>query len=312
MIEINNLSYEVQKPILKNVSLQIKENEIQGIVGASGVGKSTLLKIIAGFLDYSEGEVLFEKKKIVGPSQKLIAGYEDIQLVNQDFALDLYHTVRENIAVQAQHLSKGEREELIEELLELVELKKIENSKAHIISGGEKQRLAIVRALAKEPKFLLLDEPFSQLDVNLKARMTNYLLKLKKVRHTGMLLVTHNGKEAMAMCDQINFMKEGKILRTAAAEDFYFHPKNEYEASFFGEINKVNIGSKKVLFRPNEYILERNNGETAIEVTFDHAVFQGNYFANYFRINRKRQIVLYHSKELENVTRFWINQSSIV
>jgi iron(III) transport system ATP-binding protein len=100
MISIENLSYSIDKDILTNIKLVVGKGEIHGIVGVSGAGKSTLLKLIGGLIDYSEGIIRFENKKIIGPSEKLIPGYENLQIVNQDFALDMHHSVRENIRVQ--------------------------------------------------------------------------------------------------------------------------------------------------------------------------------------------------------------------
>jgi len=306
MISIKNLTHSIEKPILEHLNLELKKGEIQGIVGVSGAGKSTLLNLIAGFLDVQDGEILFEGKKIVGPSYKLVPGYEDIQLVNQNFALDLYHTVRENIRLKAEHLTAKDREELTEELLDLLELKPLENRKAHVISGGEKQRLSLARALAKEPKVLLLDEPFSHLDVHLRSKLMNYLMKLREVRKTSILMVTHNGMEAMAMCDTIHFLHQGKFVRTASPQDFYYHPRNKFEASFFGEINQITLNNKRILFRPNEYQLIGNQS-SRVEVEFERAVFQGSYYANYFKVTQRTKVVLYSKTPLENLTEFYLN-----
>jgi len=305
MISIKNLSYSTDKQILNSVSLKLKKGEIHGIVGVSGAGKSTLLKLIGGFLNYSEGLITFEGKKIVGPAEKMIPGYEDIQLVNQDYALDIYHTVRENIRVQAQHLTEKERDEMIEELLELFDLKSIENLKAHQISGGEQQRLALARALAKEPKVILMDEPFAHLDVHLKSRIIQYFLKLRKIRKTTLLLVTHNGSEAMAMCDTIHFLRDGEISRSAKAEDFYFHPSDYFEASFFGEINQVTRNRKKLLFRPNQYIL-KGEEKNELLLNFKNAVFQGFYYANYFTTNKRETVVLYAEQPLNTIQKVYL------
>lgn len=299
MISIDHLSYTTNKDILTNINLVIGKGEIHGIVGVSGAGKSTLLKLIGGLLDYSEGIITFEGKKIVGPSNKLIPGYEDLQLVNQDFALDLHHTVRENIRVQAQHLTLKDREEIVDELLHLLELKPVEDLKALVISGGEQQRLALARSLAKEPKVLLLDEPFAHLDVHLKPKIVNYLLKLREVRGVSMILVTHNGLEAMSMCDTIHFLNKGKVTRTATPEAFYFKPKTKFEGAFFGEINHITRNRKRVLFRPNEYTLEGAD-ENAIEVQFIRSVFQGTYYATYFKTLKKETVVLYAKQPLKN------------
>lgn len=306
MIKIERLSYSFNHLILNNLSFKIREGEIHGIVGLSGAGKSTLLKLIAGQLPYQEGNIYLDGKRLVGSNEKLIPGYEDIQLVNQDFALDLYHTVSENLEVQTAHLQKKVQEDFINELLDLVDLQNIRDLQAHLISGGEKQRLAIARALAKESKFILLDEPFSQLDVYIKDNIMQYLMALRKVRKVGIILVTHNGKEAMAMCDTIHFLHDGKFKRTATPEDFYFTPKNKFEATFFGEINEIRFNRKKILFRPRQYTLAGKN-EDKIDVKFKTAFFQGAYYANYFETSKGERIVLYSEKKMRKVKEIFLN-----
>ena len=154
MLEINEIQLAFQRPILLTISLTIKQGEIVGIVGKSGAGKTSLLKIIGGLLDSTSGSVIFEGKKVLGPTNKLVPGHPDIQLVNQDFHLDTYHTVEENIREQILYLPKKERDDLVEELLHILELTEIRNQKAITLSGGEQQRLSIARALACEPKVL--------------------------------------------------------------------------------------------------------------------------------------------------------------
>jgi ABC-type Fe3+/spermidine/putrescine transport system ATPase subunit len=207
--------------------------------------------------------------------------------------------------VQAQHLKLKDREELVEELLHLLELKPVENLKAIVISGGEQQRLALARSLAKEPKVLLLDEPFAHLDVHLKPKIVNYLLKLREVQGVSMILVTHNGLEAMAMCDTIHFLNKGKITRTATPETFYFKPKTKFEGAFFGEINHIVRDSKRVLFRPNQYALE-GTIENEVEVQFVRSVFQGTYYATYFKTPKKETVVLYAAQPLKNISTFYL------
>lgn len=134
--------------IFRDVNLQVKQGEILGIIGVSGAGKSSLLNIISGHLDPSEGEVFHEGEKLIGPSMKLIPGYEDIQLVNQDFGLDVYHSVEENVREKILHLPLKQQKSLIDEVLDLVGLTHLMTQKAHLLSGGEQQRLSIARALA--------------------------------------------------------------------------------------------------------------------------------------------------------------------
>jgi ABC-type Fe3+/spermidine/putrescine transport system ATPase subunit len=312
MLEINEIQLAFQRPILLTINLTIKQGEIVGIVGKSGAGKTSLLKIIGGLLDSTSGSVLFEGKKVAGPKNKLVPGHPDIQLVNQDFHLDTYHTVEENIREQILYLPKKERDDLVEELLHILELTEIRNQKAITLSGGEQQRLSIARALACEPKVLLLDEPFAHLDGRLRSKLTNYLLNLRKVRNTTLILVSHDGAEVLSLADIIYSMKNGIIARKGKPSDFYYKPKSIEDAKLFGAINSINLNGKRTIFRPDEYALVRNDEveipSKVIDVAFSHTLFTGPVCENYFQTANKEKIVLYSFKTLENVRKISIEK----
>jgi ABC-type sulfate/molybdate transport systems ATPase subunit len=312
MLEINEIQLTFQRPILLTINLTIKQGEIVGIVGKSGAGKTSLLKIIGGLLDSTSGSVIFEGKKVLGPTKKLVPGHPDIQLVNQDFHLDTYHTVEENIREQILYLPKKERDDLVEELLHILELTEIRNQKAITLSGGEQQRLSIARALACEPKVLLLDEPFAHLDGRLRSKLTNYLLNLRKVRNTTLILVSHDGAEVLSLADIIYSMKNGIITRKGKPTDFYYKPKSIEDAKLFGAINSINLNGKRTIFRPDEYALVRNDEveipSKVIDVAFSHTLFTGPVCENYFQTANKEKIVLYSFKTLENVRKISIEK----
>lgn len=306
MLSIENVSFSYDVPLLSDVSFDLKESEFIGVVGESGSGKTTLLKIIAGLIDPNEGNVFFENEKVKGPAELLIPGHDEIKLVNQDFSLDLYHTVRENIREKILYLKKEDREELIEELLDLMELKKIEQQQAINLSGGEQQRLAFARALACEPKVLLLDEPFAHLDFKLKNKITNYLLDLKFIRGLSVIIVTHNGEEVLSMSDRIIHFGDGKINRIDSAENFYFQPRSKQEAMHFGMINEVEVRLEKKLFRPNDYsLMKTNDFKDELEVKFIGSQFAGPYYLNFFTFE-SNQLVLFSDKILNDVKRIFI------
>ena len=261
------------KTVLNTISFQVKEGEIIGIVGASGTGKSSLLKIIAGLLDADSGRVMMGTERIAGPSNRLIPGHPEIQLVNQDFALDMYHTTEENLKVQAAYLPNRECEELVDELLDLLDLRSVARQQARYLSGGEQQRLALGRALAKEPKIILLDEPFAHIDVHLKTSIAGYLLKMRELRGTTFILVSHDGTEVLSLTDRILFFEGGNIRRNDTPENYYFLPENLYQGLFFGAVNEVVINGEKIVFRPTEYILDGMKGEEIIDDKFSHYSF---------------------------------------
>lgn len=299
MLQLNSIAFSYDFPIFKNVSFEIGEGEIIGIVGNSGAGKTTLLKVIAGLIDPSCGEVLFEDVKVKGPSQNLVPGHDEIKLVNQDFGLDIYHTTEENIREKALHLPKEERDFLVAELLELVELTHLKNQKALLLSGGEQQRLCIARALVCEPQLLLLDEPFVHIDARLRNKIVNYLIQLKKKQGLSILLVSHDGEEVLSFADRIIHFEKGKLKRIDTPYSFYYRPHSKKEAELFGAINKIKLNNEQILFRPNEFDLK---GETnKLKVKFVRSQFFGAFIVNYFITEKKEKIQLFHLKELKDV-----------
>jgi iron(III) transport system ATP-binding protein len=306
MLTLNSISLSYDKKVLDALSFTLKQGEVIGIVGHSGVGKTSLLKIISGLQDASSGEVYLEGKRVVGPSMRLIPGHNEIQLVNQDFALDSYQTVEENVRGKILHLPTKTQNQFIDELLDLVEMTHLRTHFAHTLSGGEQQRLAIIRALAMEPKVLLLDEPFVHLDVQLRYRLISYLLELKEVRNMGVIIVSHNNEELLSLSDRIVYIKDGKVKRIASPLDFYYRYKTLEEGRMFGIVNRINNEGKMLSFRPDEYEIVTND-KSGIEVVFSRAIFMGSFFLNEFKYNQTT-IVLYNKSELTNVGRINIKK----
>lgn len=299
MLRVNDLSIRYDRSILEKVSFSLKAGEVVGIVGANGGGKSSLLRVMSGFQDANEGEVTWNDKIVRGPAYNLVPGHPDIQLVNQDFHLDLFHTVYENVMHGMMYLPNDVRETFTEELLLLVDLKHLEREQARYLSGGEKQRLAIARALASEPDVLLLDEPFSHLDAHLKLRIGTYLQELARIRKMLVILVSHEGREIMEWCGKVLFLNNGNIERTGAPEEFYYQPSSEYEARFFGEINAFKQNGEEVLFRPTEY---RKNKTLGQKVTLVATQFCGVFYRNVVKVSAKNQWVLYSSKPFSEIS----------
>lgn len=297
MLTVENIQLAFERSVLSSISLDLKAGEIIGIVGKSGAGKTSLLKIIAGFLEPTAGKVTFDGEKVIGPATKLVPGHPEIQLVNQDFHLDTYHTVEENIREQILYLPLKQRDQLVEELLHLMELSAFRKQQAKTLSGGEQQRLAIARALACEPKIILLDEPFVHLDGKLRAKLIHYLLKLQVIRKTSFILVSHDGAEILSLCSVIYFMKNGKFVRKASPKDFYYKPKTLDEAKLFGPINKVLMNGKRILFRPDEYEIHSTG---SLQLKFQTSLFTGVIYQNYFTTENKENILLYSLKPIDH------------
>lgn len=298
MIELLNIGLKRDDWVLRNVNFSIPQGELIGIIGQSGIGKTTLLKLISGLLDASEGEVVFNGLKLIGPTEKLIPGYKDIQLVNQDFALEPYHTVRENVKEKVLNLHKKDQEKIVQEFLELVELDHLEDRKALNLSGGEQQRLAIARALACEPNVLLLDEPFVHIDQRLRLKIINYLVKLNEVRNTSIVLVSHDGAEIMGFAQKVIHISKEGVNRIDSIDNMFYRPESFEQGQLMGLINEVEVYGDKILFRPNEY--STSNG--TIELKFLNSLDTGINVFNYFKTNRGEEVVLTSSVHLNNVT----------
>jgi len=299
MLKVENLSISYEREILTDINFSLDRGNIIGIVGANGEGKSSLLRVLSGFQDANSGDAFWNEKRIQGPSYRLVPGHDDIQLVNQDFHLDLFHSVEENVRNAMLYLSKDLQETFSAELLDLVNLTDLSKQQARYLSGGEKQRLAIARALASEPDVILLDEPFSHLDAHLKLKLGVYLQELAKVRKLLVILVSHDGTDIMEWCQKVIFIANKGIARIAAPKEFYFEPTDEYEALFFGEVNKMKVDGKEVLFRPTEY---RKNKTLGTKVQLVSTQFCGFYYRNIVRVNNKLMWRLYSSKPFNEIS----------
>jgi iron(III) transport system ATP-binding protein len=301
MLEVEKINLNFGRPVLKDVSLKLKEGEIISIVGRSGAGKTSLLKIISGLLSPDSGAVTFEGQRVKGPHEKLIPGHDEVRLVNQDFSLDDFHTVEENVKLQILHLKSAMRDRFTEELISLMGLEEVKGQQARFLSGGEQQRLAIARVLAKEPKVILLDEPFSHLDAVLRVRLTGYLLELKKIRKTSFILVSHDGAEVLGLSDVIYFMKNGTLTKKGAPEKVYYKYKTLEEGRLFGYVNSVQMNSKRVFFRPDEFVVCDTHLADSMSVVFEGEAFTGVVRESFFKTTRGEKIVLFSFNSMKDV-----------
>jgi iron(III) transport system ATP-binding protein len=308
MLSAENVTFgfDGKNLIFKDLSLHVAPGQIISIVGPSGAGKTTLLKCLAGQKQLQKGQIRIDDDTLFGPEEQLLSGHEDLAIVDQGFSLDFYFTVYENIANRLLHLTEDDRTSFIEELLVVFGLTELREHRSKYISGGEKQRLSMACALAKEPKYLLLDEPFSNLDVHLKKSIGSYLRELQEIRNMGVVLVTHEGSDALAWSDSIYFLKNSGKLRKYTPYSAYHAPKSLYEGRFFGQLNSIYEEGKQILFRPTEYELAHDSSKKRIQLTFMQSDFHGHYRANYFKLVNGKEIVLYADDTLQNVTEIYV------
>lgn len=211
--------------------------EIWAIVGPSGSGKTTLLRSIAGLLEYDQGEITWLGKRIKKPSEQLIAGHEDIKLVHQDFDQMPFIKVYENLQKYILEFDDDTRKQKLERWMHILSIKELESRKTKTLSGGQMQRLAIAQALISEPEVVLMDEPFSSLDVELKERLKDDLRNLFRSSGMTAVFVLHDPIDALMLADHVLVMEDGKVVDSGVPLEVWKEPKSKVSAGLFGRIN---------------------------------------------------------------------------
>ena len=236
ILDVKNLHHSYGEiEALNNLSFSIKNSSIVSVLGPSGCGKTTLIRVIAGLESVQKGEIFIEDTIVANNQLNTPPEKRPISYVFQDFALFPHMTVLENISFAAG--SRKNKKQLIDQVIQLAKVDNFLQKYPHSLSGGEQQRVALARSIAVQPKLLLLDEPFSDLDINLKREIIDDTLHLINSLESSALVVTHNAEEAMFLSDMIIVMDQGEIVQVGTPHQIYFHPVNQYVASLFGETN---------------------------------------------------------------------------
>ncbi len=220
---------------VQEVSFSLQAGEIGSLLGPSGCGKTTVLRSIAGFEQPEAGSITIGDTLVSSPSFAQAPEKRRVGMVFQDYALFPHLTVRQNIGFGLQKWRAAKREARIEELSELVGLARDGNKLPHELSGGQQQRVALARALAPRPELLLMDEPFSNLDVALRERLSLEIRNILKEQNISALMVTHNQHEAFAIADVIGVMNGGRLEQWDKAYNLYHRPSSQFVADFVGE-----------------------------------------------------------------------------
>lgn len=221
--------------VVDDLSLELDEGAIGCLLGPSGCGKTTVLRCIAGFEHVSSGVIRLGGETVAGPALHVPPEQRRIGMVFQDYALFPHLTVAANVGFGLRHVPRGEREARVDEMLGMVGLAGQGAKYPHELSGGQQQRVALARALAPRPRLLLLDEPFSNLDVDLRERLSLEVREIIKAAGSTAILVTHDQHEAFAMADMIGIMHEGRIQQWDSAYNLYHQPCNRFVADFVGQ-----------------------------------------------------------------------------
>ncbi len=298
MLEVKNISFGYnQHIILKNIEFNVSNGQNITIIGESGCGKSTLLKLIYGLFDVNEGEILFNKKPILGPKFNLIPGEEYIKYLAQDFGLMPYMTVAENVGKFLSNTNKKKKNDRIDELLKMVEMQDFAIIKPQFLSGGQQQRVGLAMVLANEPKILLLDEPFSQIDNFRKNTLRRNLFNYLKSKSITCLIATHDVNDVLSFSDQTVVLKNGAIVAKNSPEILFKNPQTKYIGSLFGEINEIEIANKIQLVYSHQIKIVTKS-EIKVKVV-----------KNYFRGTHYLIAIIYKDKLmfLDSINAFEIN-----
>ncbi|HZG87207.1 ABC transporter ATP-binding protein [Paenibacillus sp.] len=238
--------------------LAVREGEFIALLGPSGCGKTTLLRLIAGFEKPTTGEIRIDGQLVSTPASIAPPNKRNLNMVFQSFALWPHMTVRQHVRFPLEHHAflpaalKREKERREADVLKLVGLSTLADRYPQELSGGQRQRVALARAIASQPSVLLMDEPLSNLDAELRMEMRKEIQHIHRATKTTILYVTHDQSEALAMADRIVVMKDGKIEQIGTPQDIYASPETEFVATFVGKANLVKGAWTGTEFVPSE------------------------------------------------------------
>jgi ABC-type Fe3+/spermidine/putrescine transport system ATPase subunit len=303
LFQLQNITKSFGKIVLQDVSLAVNRGDTFGLLGESGSGKSTLLRIAAGLTDADSGMVLLKNKAIAPAYDKLIPGHADIKIVHQDYELFAQLTVKENISYALRFYEKQYQQARTQELIELCHLESVAIKPAKLLSGGEKQRTAIAKAIAEKPKVLLLDEPFAHLDLLNRNRLSQSIQRLVSQMGLACIFVTHDAPNALALSNKMGVLKDGILLQIDTPENIYHAPNNAYIAELTGEvtilkvsfINKIfgvppthSFSDRTTAIRPENILIERLPSDNSIEATVKQVVFGGSHYKIQVMIDKQK------------------------
>ncbi len=235
-VEVKNLTVEKGgSTILHDVSFAVHRGEFLSVLGPSGVGKTTLLRCLAGFERPDSGSISIDGDVVSSDSKWVEPARRGVGIVPQDGALFTHMTVARNIGAGLAHLTSAQRADRVAELVSIMRLEGLDNRLPAELSGGQQQRVAVARAIAPSPRVVLLDEPFSALDTELRTELRNDVRELLRKESITTILVTHDQDEALSLSDSIAVMREGAIIQTGTPADIYARPADIDVALFLGD-----------------------------------------------------------------------------
>ena len=294
LLEVKGISKSgSDRIIVDNISFQQKRLQKIAITGESGAGKSTLLKIISGNLQADKGTVIFEGKRVIGPEEKLLSGHYDIAYLSQHYELHNNYVVKDLILFDIKV-----NEATAMHLFQICRISHLLQRKTNKLSGGEKQRIALCMLLVKNPKLLILDEPFSNLDPIHKNTLKAVLEDISDRLQITCLLASHDPHDTLSWADEIIVMKEGQIIQKDTPQVIYNQPINEYVAGMFGKYNLlsaeqaswfgIETSGKDMIIRPENFriSMDVSNGTkgTIQKISFWGSFYEAEVLVNDFKI----------------------------
>jgi ABC-type Fe3+/spermidine/putrescine transport system ATPase subunit len=304
MLQVKNISFGyTEKPVIQQINFSITKGQNIAVLGESGCGKSTLLKLIYGLYDLDEGHILWDETEVLGPKFHLVPGMPFMKYLAQDFDLMPYITVAENVGKFLSNVNPKQKNQRIQELLEIVEMTEYANTKAQFLSGGQQQRVALARVLALEPEVLLLDEPFSHIDNFRKNALRRNLFAYLKAKEITVLVATHDSTDALSFADETIVLKKGQMMAKEKSSVIYSQPLNKYVASLFGEVNELLLSQLTFTDGEDEIILLYPSQLKVVENGLLKVIVKQSYFkGSHYLIKAvfdKKVIFFEHDDELE-------------
>ena len=300
-LNIENLIkfYSKDDPLIKDLNFSVNKGEFVSFIGESGSGKTTFLKCLAGLEKINSGKITLNNRVLDDKTTFVKPNHRKIGFIFQDYPLFPHLSVLENLKINLD----GQYEKNIKYYVELTGLDNLLNRYPHELSGGEQQRVCITRALIREPDLLLMDEPFSNLDVSIKSKIQSEVYKILKSTNTTTILVTHDIKDTFDISDRILVFKAGIVQQYDKPEEMYCNPVNCYCAKILGDLNRIHIDGKELYIRPEKIkIVDKSKHKIKVEKTS----FIGKEYKIKGTLN-KDEIYFYNSVPIKDTNNLFID-----
>ena len=300
-LSIENLIkfYSKDDPLIKDLNFSVNKGEFVSFIGESGSGKTTFLKCLAGLEKINSGKIILNNRVLDDKTTFVKPNHRKIGFIFQDYPLFPHLSVLENLKINLDE----QYEKNIKYYVELTGLDNLLNRYPHELSGGEQQRVCITRALIREPDLLLMDEPFSNLDVSIKSKIQSEVYKILKSTNTTTILVTHDIKDTFDISDRILVFKAGIVQQYDKPEEMYCNPVNCYCAKILGDLNRIHIDGKELYIRPEKIkIVDKSKHKIKVEKTS----FIGKEYKIKGTLN-KDEIYFYNSVPIKDTNNLFID-----